>query len=198
MFLAAISESAVESGIDWNHANQRQGDPARMSAFHLPRQHRFGAQRHGLSFAALLALTFASAVTGAVVALIVQRFAQRHQLIEVLPSPAPIHHLRAPSSATTSGTPASSGATGVSPLGAVAANLTASRTVELEQLVADHDDVMAGDGSMECPSSFPIKGNGRSGIYHWPGSHNYQQTQPTLCFRTMEAAERAGFRAAVR
>ncbi len=80
----------------------------------------------------------------------------------------------------------------------VATKLSASRTAELEQIVAADVDVVAGDGTLDCPAEFPIKGNGRSGIYHWPGAHNYQQTHPTLCFRTTDAADNAGFRPATR
>jgi hypothetical protein len=68
---------------------------------------------------------------------------------------------------------------------------------ELERLLAD-GDVVAGDGSDACPVGFPIKANGRSGIYHWPGALAYTQTHPTLCFRTAESADRAGFRPAKR
>ena len=57
-------------------------------------------------------------------------------------------------------------------------------------------DSVAGDGSALCPAGFPIKGNGRSGIYHLPGAFAYDRTIPSICFRTPDAAERAGFRAA--
>lgn len=57
------------------------------------------------------------------------------------------------------------------------------------------DSVLA-DGSTSCPAEFPIKGNGRSGIYHLPSAFAYERTVPSICFRTPEAAERAGFRAA--
>jgi hypothetical protein len=87
---------------------------------------------------------------------------------------------------------------GASPLEAVSAPLSAVRTAELGRLVETDDDVVAGDGSSACPAGFPIKGNGRSGIYHAPGALAYDQTRPTLCFRTTEAAERGGFRPAMR
>lgn len=176
-----------------------------MSSLHFPGQDRFGVSRrsaNSLSVAALLTLTLVSAATGAVVALVIHRFAQRQHMIEVLPSPAPVRHIRGQAPARSPDRTAPSGsstaANAGSSLGSVAANLTAARTVELERLVADYDDVMAGDGTMDCPASFPIKGNGRSGIYHWPGSSNYQQARPTLCFCSIEAAERAGFRPANR
>lgn len=172
-----------------------------MTSLHFPEQDRFGVSRaraSTLPLPTLFALTFASAFTGAVVALFVQRYVQRHHMIEVLPSPAPIRHI-GHSAEDQAASPASPAVRDTAPLlGPVAAKLTAYRTAELEQLVADHDDVMAGDGTMDCPASFPIKGNGRSGIYHWPGSSNYQQARPTLCFRSTDAAERAGFRPANR
>ncbi len=171
-----------------------------MSSLHFPRQHRSGAMQASsgrLSFAALLVITIASAATGAVVALIAQRVIQRQRTIDVLPSPAPIRHLRdhADTLPVDQAPPTPSP---VSPLGVVATKLSASRTAELELLVADDIDVIAGDGSLDCPADFPIKGNGRSGIYHWPGSLNYPQTHPTLCFRTTDAADNAGFRPATR
>ena len=175
-----------------------------MSSLQINRHGRFGVHRAhstSLTFSALLALSVASALTGAVVALIVQRYVQRHQLIDILPAPAPVRRLQDSSPEhTTTETPVTAPAatTAGSMLAAVSSSLTVSRTAELEQLVAENDDVVAGDGSMSCPADFPIKGNGRSGIYHWPGSHNYQQTQPTLCFRSTEVAERAGFRPATR
>lgn len=173
-----------------------------MSSLQFPGKDLFGVSRtHGnrLSFAALLALTLASALTGAVVALVVQRFAQRHQLIEVLPSPTPIRPLQHRAETTPGGpAPPVIESDAVSPLAAVAANLTPQRAAELARLVAEDDDVVAGDGSVNCPVDFPIKGNGRSGIYHWPGAMSYEPTHPTLCFRTTDAADRAGFRAAKR
>ena len=51
----------------------------------------------------------------------------------------------------------------------------------------------------QCPASAPIKGNiGSSGkIYHLPqGDPNYARTRAEQCFRTPEAAQAAGFRAA--
>ncbi|MDQ4045305.1 MAG: hypothetical protein M3173_07645 [Chloroflexota bacterium] len=85
-----------------------------------------------------------------------------------------------------------------SPLGDVTAGLSMKRAAELGQMAETDDDVVMGDGSLDCPDEFPVKGNGRSGIYHWPGASAYHQTTPTLCFRSPEAAERAGFRAAKR
>lgn len=149
--------------------------------------------RGGLPFATLLVLTVASALTGAVVALVAQRLLQRGQVIEVLPQPAPVHSLQSPAR----GSAPPKAAAGPSPLAAVGSSLSAQRVAELEKLLAE-DDVIAGDGSDSCPAEFPIKANGRSGIYHWPGAFAYAQTRPTLCFRSTESADRAGFRPAKR
>jgi hypothetical protein len=169
-----------------------------MSAFPFTDRDRFGGRTDGLSFSALLVLAIASALTGAVVALAVQRVAQRRQLIEVLPPPTPIRRLEASASTAVQASAAGTGGSGrAAPLGAVSAKLSAARVAELERLLAA-DDVIAGDGSATCPPEFPIKANGRSGIYHWPGAFAYAQTRPTLCFTTTDAAERAGFRPALR
>lgn len=45
-----------------------------------------------------------------------------------------------------------------------------------------------------CPSAAPIKGS-RSGIYHVPGSPQYDVTKARQCFPTTQAAEAAGYRA---
>jgi hypothetical protein len=63
-------------------------------------------------------------------------------------------------------------------------------------LVAEDHDAVPGDGTTECPPGFPIKGNGRSRLYHVPEGSAYEQTKPEVCFRTPEAAEKAGFRRA--
>jgi hypothetical protein len=59
-------------------------------------------------------------------------------------------------------------------------------------------DYLEGTGSSVPPEGYPVKGNRRSGIYHIPGDLAYERTVPTLWFRTPEAAERAGFRHALR
>lgn len=63
-------------------------------------------------------------------------------------------------------------------------------------VVAEDQDAVPGDGTTECPPGFPIKGNGRSRLYHLPEGFAYARTKPELCFRTPEAAEKAGFRRA--
>lgn len=72
------------------------------------------------------------------------------------------------------------------PLAAVAQELEAE----------SNPDSVPADGTSVCPIDYPIKGNGRSGIYHLPGAFAYERTVPTICFRSADAAERAGFRAA--
>lgn len=72
------------------------------------------------------------------------------------------------------------------PLAAVAQELAAE----------SNPDSVPADGTSVCPIDYPIKGNGRSGIYHLPGAFAYERTVPTVCFRSADAAERAGFRAA--
>ena len=52
-----------------------------------------------------------------------------------------------------------------------------------------------GDGTRECPTDYPIKGNAGSMIYHAPGRASYQATISEWCFATAEDAENAGFRA---
>jgi hypothetical protein len=160
------------------------------------------ARRGSLPFTTLLVLAVASALTGAIVAIVTQRYLQRQQIIDVLPQPAPVPVLREGTSSMTAAHPAAATAAGgsaatASPLGAVGASLSAKRLAELEHLLVE-DDVIAGDGSDTCPPEFPIKANGRSGIYHWPGALAYGHTHPTLCFRSAESADRAGFRPAKR
>jgi hypothetical protein len=52
-----------------------------------------------------------------------------------------------------------------------------------------------GDGSRECPSAYPIKGNSQSMLYHEPSSATYQATVAEFCFSSVQAAEAAGFAA---
>lgn len=66
----------------------------------------------------------------------------------------------------------------------------------MPRIVAEDQDAVRGDGTTQCPEGFPIKGNGRSRLYHMPEGSAYARTKPEVCFRTPEAAERAGFRRA--
>ena len=58
----------------------------------------------------------------------------------------------------------------------------------------DELDSVPGNGTLVCPDMFPIKGKATSKIYHLPDSSYYAMTKATVCFRSAEAAERAGFR----
>ncbi len=49
-----------------------------------------------------------------------------------------------------------------------------------------------------CPTSYPIKGNASSGIYHLPGDDYYDRTMPEDCFASESAAQAAGYRRARR
>ncbi len=45
-----------------------------------------------------------------------------------------------------------------------------------------------------CPDEYHIKGDADSRLYHLPGDRYYEATKPEACFRTIGAAERAGYR----
>ena len=55
---------------------------------------------------------------------------------------------------------------------------------------------VAGNGDVECPPGYPIKGNASSQIFHEPAGASYDRTIPELCFATAADAEAAGYRAA--
>ena len=50
-----------------------------------------------------------------------------------------------------------------------------------------------GDGTRDCPSAYPIKGNATSMLYHEPGTPTYLATIAEYCFSSGEAARAAGF-----
>lgn len=66
----------------------------------------------------------------------------------------------------------------------------------MPHVATDVDDAVPGDGTTECPEEFPVKGNDRSRLYHMPDGSAYARTKAEVCFRTPEAAERAGYRRA--
>jgi hypothetical protein len=66
----------------------------------------------------------------------------------------------------------------------------------IPHVATDVDDAVPGDGTTECPEGFPVKGNDRSRLYHMLGGNAYARTKADVCFRTPEAAERAGYRPA--
>ncbi len=82
---------------------------------------------------------------------------------------------------------------GVPPRSQAAPTLTSPPTLSL---VRPEPDSVPGDGTAMVRDDYPIKGNGRSGIYHVPGGFAYDRTVASICFRTVEAAQAAGFRAA--
>jgi hypothetical protein len=53
---------------------------------------------------------------------------------------------------------------------------------------------IAGDGTVNCPPDYPIKGNRQSRIYHRPGQVSYPSTVAEYCFASEADAESAGFR----
>jgi len=67
---------------------------------------------------------------------------------------------------------------------------------EAESAVAEEPDSLPGNGTHDAPDGYPVKGNQRSGIYHVPGGFAYDRTIASIFFRSPEAAERAGYRAA--
>ena len=78
-----------------------------------------------------------------------------------------------------------------------AAERLASRASEalvaIQAAAAAHGGAVPGDGTHNCPSSFPIKGNMSSMRYYKPNQPSYNQTIPEVCFQGAEAAEAAGF-----
>jgi uncharacterized membrane protein HdeD (DUF308 family) len=64
----------------------------------------------------------------------------------------------------------------------------------LATLPANGSGWRLGDGSVDCPSSHPIKGNASSKIFHQAGGRSYDATIPEFCFASPEDALEAGFR----
>ncbi len=54
-------------------------------------------------------------------------------------------------------------------------------------------DSIPGDGTKDSPEGYPVKVKQRSGLYHLPGGLAYDRTVADLHFRTVEAAEAAGY-----
>ena len=78
-----------------------------------------------------------------------------------------------------------------------AAEEAVADTAEAEragQAVAVPAGAVVGDGTVNCPPDFPVKGNRQSRIYHNPGQVSYPTTIAEYCFASAEAAEQAGFR----
>lgn len=72
---------------------------------------------------------------------------------------------------------------------------TAAPAKELGPAGEEGKTWVAGDGTSEVPSGFPIKGNADSHIYHTPESPWYGRTIAEVYYATTEAAEAAGYRA---
>lgn len=83
-------------------------------------------------------------------------------------------------------------APGLPPAPEAVATLTSPPSLSL---VRTEPDSVPGDGTATVRDGYPIKGNGRSGIYHVPGGFAYDRTVASICFRSVEAAQAAGFRA---
>ncbi|RIK07706.1 MAG: hypothetical protein DCC49_09875 [Acidobacteria bacterium] len=61
-------------------------------------------------------------------------------------------------------------------------------------MAIDDESVPPAEGGT-CPPSHPVKAVNRSGIYHSTESRWYERSKADICFRDVEAAEAAGFRA---
>jgi hypothetical protein len=66
----------------------------------------------------------------------------------------------------------------------------ASGIVDLEDGLPDS---IPGDGTSDSQDGYPIKVKKRSGLFHVPGGLAYDRTIADLHFRTLEAAEAAGY-----
>ena len=78
-----------------------------------------------------------------------------------------------------------------------AAEEAAVDTAEIEQAGRDATvpaGAVPGDGTVNCPPDYLIKGNRQSHIYHRPGQVSYPSTVAEYCFQSPEAAEAAGYR----
>jgi hypothetical protein len=63
----------------------------------------------------------------------------------------------------------------------------------IQTAAAAYGGVLPGDGTRECPPSYPIKGNATSLLYHKPGTPTYMATIAEYCFASAEGAGAAGF-----
>jgi hypothetical protein len=67
------------------------------------------------------------------------------------------------------------------------------KALAIQTAAAAHGGVLPGDGTRDCPSAYPIKGNATSMLYHEPGTPTYMATIAEYCFSSGEAARAAGF-----
>jgi hypothetical protein len=63
----------------------------------------------------------------------------------------------------------------------------------IQAAAAAHGGAVPGDGTHDCPPSYPVKGNMPSLRFHLPGQPSYGRTIPEVCFQNASAAEAAGF-----
>ena len=79
----------------------------------------------------------------------------------------------------------------------LAAERLASRAshalASIQAAAAAYGGAVPGDGTHDCPTSYPVKGNMPSQRYHKPGQPSYNRTIPEVCFQSAQAAEAAGF-----
>jgi hypothetical protein len=65
----------------------------------------------------------------------------------------------------------------------------------VQAAAAAHGGAVPGDGSANCPATFPIKGELTAMLFHESGHRTYASTLPDVCFSSIAAAEAAGFSA---
>ncbi|MCC6943250.1 MAG: hypothetical protein IT335_01665 [Thermomicrobiales bacterium] len=102
---------------------------------------------------------------------------------------------------------AGDGAAGVEPVAEIAGDemidVIVSASMALDEAAEEapaafQPNWIRGDGSLDCPPDFPVKGNAHSEIYHNRDSRHYDQTIPDVCFASDEDALAAGYRAPLR
>ena len=67
------------------------------------------------------------------------------------------------------------------------------KALAIQTAAAANGGALPGDGTRDCPSAYPIKGNATSMLYHEPGTPTYLATIAEYCFSSGEAARAAGF-----
>ena len=67
------------------------------------------------------------------------------------------------------------------------------KALAIQTAAAANGGALPGDGTRDCPSAYPIKGNATSMLYHEPGTPTYLATIAEYCFSSAEAARAAGF-----
>jgi hypothetical protein len=63
----------------------------------------------------------------------------------------------------------------------------------MQTAAASFGGAVPGTGAADCPPDYPIIGDQAAMLYYAPGERIYDETVPQLCFRTIAAAEAAGF-----